>query len=65
VLVDLDLREVSYVALTDFNLPGIVFDLQITKAACGFELAWSGSYGVSGTLRAQSISTGFRPKEGD
>jgi len=35
------------VALTEFNLPGIIFDLQITKADPGFELCWSGSYGVS------------------
>ena len=61
VMGAIDLEEVTYVALTDFNLPGIIFDLQITKAFLGFELAWSGSYGVSGTMRAQRISIAFRP----
>jgi hypothetical protein len=60
-VVTIDLWEVTYVALTEFNLPGIIFDLQITKADAGFEIAWSGSYGVSGILRAQRISIAFRP----
>ena len=53
VVVIFSLDEVSCVALTDFNLPGIIFDLEITHGDLGFELVWSGSYGVSGTLRAQ------------
>jgi hypothetical protein len=61
VVVAIALQDVTYVALNEFDLPGIIFDLQITKADSGFELAWSGSYGVSGTLRAQRISIDFRP----
>jgi hypothetical protein len=61
IMATIDLHEVTYVALTDFNLPGIIAYLQITKANPVFEVTWSGSYGVSGTLRAQRISISFRP----
>jgi hypothetical protein len=61
VVVTIDLQEVTYVALTEFNLPGIIFDLQIAKADSGFEITWSGSYGVSGTLRANGIAISFQP----
>jgi hypothetical protein len=63
IVVAIELKDVTYVALTEFNLPGIIFDLEITKADPGFELCWSGSYGVSGTLRAQRISIDLRPGE--
>jgi hypothetical protein len=55
VVVTVTLEEVSDIALTEFNLPGIIFDLDVTKADESMQLAWSGSYGVAGTLRAKKI----------
>jgi hypothetical protein len=55
------LREITKIALNDFNLPGIVGQLHITKSGDEFEVAWDGSYGVSGTLRAKEVSIVSRP----
>jgi Immunity protein 50 len=63
VLVTFTLEEVSYIALDHFNLPGIVFDLEVTNADGGFQVRWSGSYGVEGTLRAKKMRIGFSPSE--
>jgi hypothetical protein len=63
VLVTITLEEVSYVALDHFNLPGIVFDLEMTNADGSYEVRWSGSYGVEGTLRAKRMRIDFSPAE--
>jgi hypothetical protein len=61
VTVVITLLAVSHVTLSDFNLPGIIFDLQVTNAGVEFQLTWSGSYGVEGTIRAQQMRIDFRP----
>ena len=55
VVVTIALEEVTSITLPDFNLPGIIFDLEITKADEGVQLAWSGSYGAEGVLRARAV----------
>jgi hypothetical protein len=61
VVVTITLEEVTSVTLTDFNLPGIIFDLEITEADEGVQLAWSGSYGVEGVLRAKAVRFDLQP----
>jgi hypothetical protein len=61
VVVTITLEEVTDVTLTEFNLPGIIFDLEITKVDESMQLAWGGSYGVSGTLRAKKIRFDLQP----
>jgi Immunity protein 50 len=61
VVVTIILEEVTDVTLTEFNLPGIIFDLEVTKADEGIQLSWGGSYGVSGTLRAKKIRFDLQP----
>jgi hypothetical protein len=61
IVVTIGLEAVSYVALNNFNLPGIIFDLEIAKAPNLYELSWAGSYGVSGTLRAERMRFDLRP----
>jgi hypothetical protein len=53
VVVTITLKEVTHIALTDFNLTGIIADLKITPTDEGYEFAWESSYGVEGTLRAK------------
>jgi hypothetical protein len=65
VLVKFTLAEVSYVALDHFNLPGIVFDLEITDANGAYQVRWSGSYGVEGTLKAKRMCIDFSLVEPD
>jgi len=55
------MREVTYVSLNEFQLPGIVFQLEITKSGDEFDVSWDGSYGVSGALRAKQVSIASRP----
>jgi len=44
-VVTVTLNDVTDIALGDFNLPGIIFDLNVTRLEDGFELTWTGSYG--------------------
>jgi hypothetical protein len=61
-IVTVSLDEVTYIALTNFNVrPGIIFDLEVSSIEDGFQVVWSGSYGVSGTLRAKRICIDFEP----
>jgi hypothetical protein len=65
VIVTIVLEEITYVALEHFNLPGIVHDLDMTGVAGGFQVRWTGSYGIEGTLMAKSIRIDFTPTEPD
>jgi hypothetical protein len=60
-VVTLSLKEVTSISLTDFGLPGIIHDLQITEASDGAQITWNSSYGVEGTLRAKRISISLQP----
>jgi hypothetical protein len=59
--VTFTLEVIGYVELSDFGLPGIIFDLEVTKVDDGYQLAWSGSYGVAGTIRAQRLRADLQP----
>jgi hypothetical protein len=61
VVVTITLEEVTDITLTEFNLPGIIFDLEVTKADESMQLAWSGSYGAAGTLRAKKMRFDLQP----
>ncbi len=61
-IVTVSLDEVTYIALTDFNMmPGIIFDLEMSRFEDEFQIFWFGSYGVAGTLRARRIHIDFQP----
>jgi len=60
-VVTITLDQVTYVALSNFNLPGIIFDLEITRFEDALQVSWSGSYGVEGTLRAKHLQVAFVP----
>jgi Immunity protein 50 len=53
VVVTITLEEITRIDLVDFNLPGIILDLEIERVDEGIEFAWGGSYGCDGTLRAK------------
>jgi len=61
VVVTINLEKISEVSLTDFNLPGIIFDLEITSVEDAFQISWNGSYGVEGTLRAKQVTLEIHP----
>ena len=61
VMVTITLERVSSVALDHFNLPGIIDYLEITSVENGFQLSWTGSYGVEGRLRAGQLRIDFAP----
>ena len=56
VVVTVTLDQVTHVSLTDFNLPGIIADLKITRVEEAYQFTWEGSYGVEGALRAKQVS---------
>ena len=69
-VVTITLDGVRDIAIGDFDLPGIIFELKITQAEVGsdytgprtgVQLAWTGSYGVSGALKAQSVRFDLQP----
>ena len=61
IVVTILLEEVTYIALSDYDLPGIIFDFEVTRTDEGVQLAWDGSYGVEGTLRAKKAQFDLRP----
>lgn len=70
VVVTVTLNVVRYVALSDFNLPGIIHYLEITKtevgteytgAETGTQLTWTGNYGIEGTLKARQVRFDLQP----
>jgi Immunity protein 50 len=65
VVVTVTLETVTDVSLCDFHLPGIISDLDITQADDGFELRWSGSYGVAGTIRCKRASFHLQPEKAE
>jgi Immunity protein 50 len=63
-VVTISLNEVTSIALNGFDvMPGIIFDLEVSSIEDGFPVAWSGSYGVAGILRAKRISVDFEPEK--
>ena len=63
IVVTLILDEVTHVDLHDFDLPGIVGFLDITRTEDGYQFAWDVSYGVGGSLRAKQARIELSPGE--
>lgn len=63
VLVTISLEEVTHIGLDHFSLPGIIHNLQMTSTDPGFQLTWTGSYGVEGVLGAGRVRIEFTPED--
>lgn len=61
VVVTITLKTVTYVNLSDFNLPGIIFELVVSAAEGNIQLAWTGSSGIEGTIRAKQVRFDLQP----
>jgi Immunity protein 50 len=61
VVVTVTFSEVMNIALSDFNLKGIVDRMHITKIDGDYEFAWDASYGVDGSIRAKQAHIGLTP----
>jgi hypothetical protein len=61
VVVEFVFDGVSTVALQDLWPHSILMDLVIERAESGFRLILSSSYGLSGTIEAQSVSIHLTP----
>ncbi|TXI02746.1 MAG: hypothetical protein E6Q76_15025 [Rhizobium sp.] len=63
-IVTLILEGVSAISCTDFDMvPGIIFDLEITKTDQSFRIEWDASYGVSGFVSAKHVEISLVPTE--
>ncbi|HVJ54009.1 MAG TPA: hypothetical protein VM689_16185 [Aliidongia sp.] len=61
-VVTLALEGVSAINCTDFDMvPGIIFDLEITKTSGLFRIEWSASYGVTGSVAAKQMQITLEP----
>lgn len=62
VVVTLALDGVSTIDCADFHMvPGIIFDLEITKVDEHFRIEWSASYGVTGSVTAKQVQITLEP----
>lgn len=61
-IVTLTLEGVTAVRLSDFDLPGIIFEMKIERAEERYRVSWYGSYGVEGELTARTIRFAVRPE---
>ncbi|TBZ49182.1 hypothetical protein [Rhizobium leguminosarum] len=65
-IVTLTLEGVSAINCTDFDMvPGIIFDLEITKEDEHFRVEWDASYGVTGLVTARHIQINLVPGKPD
>lgn len=69
-VVTITLTAVRHATVSNFDLPGIIFGLDITKteigteytkAETGTQLTWTSSYGVEGTLTARGVRFDLQP----
>ncbi|MCQ1574995.1 hypothetical protein NFO65_30275 [Neorhizobium galegae] len=64
--VTLALEGVSSIECADFDMvPGIIFELEITRAGEHFRIEWSASYGVNGVVTAKKVQIGLTPGKPD
>lgn len=61
VAVTIYLDDVTDIALSEFSLHRIIFDLIITPVEPGWKIVWESSFGVSGTVRANRIRIELDP----
>lgn len=65
-MVTLAFEGVSTINCVDFDMvPGIVFDLEITKVEDNFRIEWSASYGVAGFVTAKNVRISLVPGKPD
>jgi hypothetical protein len=65
-IVTLTLEGISAINCIDFDMiPGIIFDLEITKADEQFHVEWTSSYGVSGFIIARHARINLAPGKPD
>ena len=65
-IVTLICEGVSAINCTDFDMvPGIIFDLEITKVDEHFRVEWSASYGVTGFVTARHVRINLVPGKPD
>ena len=60
-VVTITLETVTDVNLSDFNIRGIIFELVVSTGEGDIQLAWTGSYGVAGTIRAKQVRFDLQP----
>ena len=61
-IVTFTLDRVSSITCTDFDMvPGIILDLDITRAEELFRIEWSASYGVQGCVDARQVRITLNP----
>jgi hypothetical protein len=65
VTVTILLGEVTHVSLNDFNLPGIIGVMEITKIDDTYQVAWDIAYGVEGSIRAKQVRFELMPGKPD
>jgi hypothetical protein len=62
-IVTFALEDVSAIIFEDFDkVPGVIYDLKITKMGDHFRIEWGASYGVAGSVTAKHI--GITLKQG-
>jgi len=62
-IVILDLDGVGTVNCTDFDMmPGIIGNLEISKADERYRIEWDASYGVAGFITAKGVRISFVPE---
>ncbi|MFD9897741.1 hypothetical protein [Mesorhizobium sp. NPDC059025] len=59
--VTLALDGLKTIELDDFEMPAIIFDLQITKVDENYRVEWSASYGVEGFITAKQMRVSLEP----
>lgn len=64
-LVTITLNEVMCIDLTEFQLRGIIGDLEIKRSEDGYSISWGSSYGVVGNVEAKQISFELQPCAAD
>ena len=54
-VVTLSMEDVTFISLNDFNLPGIIYEMTFADTGEDVQIAWTGSYGVDGTLKVKRL----------
>ncbi|MBP0581348.1 hypothetical protein J8I29_18610 [Labrys sp. LIt4] len=61
-VVTFALEGVSTIECSDFDMvPGIIFELDVTRVEQGLRFEWSASYGVNGTVTARQARITLEP----
>jgi hypothetical protein len=61
IVVTITLIDVTYIALSEFYLTGIIGRFDITKIGDAYQFTWDVAYGVEGTIRAKQAEIALAP----